>query len=128
VERPGSEELEDVFDGFAGSSEDFAGAFDGADSNVLTGSGCAFAQVGGSVDGVKGGEVGGGFACAFGGAGYALTRSFADVARAAAQVVFSAGVLFVFFGRMGAGHDAAERHEEKKIGELQLAASVLFPS
>ncbi len=110
MERPGSG-LEDVFDGFAGSSDYFAGAFDGADSNVLACAGSAFAQVGGGVNGVKGGEVGGGFACAFGGAGYTLTRSFADVARATAQVVFGARMLFVFFGRMGAGHNAAESQQ-----------------
>jgi predicted DNA-binding helix-hairpin-helix protein len=83
-----------VFDGFSSAPEYLASAFRGADSNVLAGVCGAFAQVGGCVDGMKGYQVGGGFACSFSCAAYTFRRTSADVSRARAHVALRAGVGF----------------------------------
>jgi hypothetical protein len=90
--------VEDFADAAACALGDFAGALRGADADVLAGDACAFANVFRGSGGMKGDEVAGAFADAFGCRSGSLAGAFADVAGSAADVTTGAAGLGLWRG------------------------------
>jgi hypothetical protein len=87
--------VEDVADAAAGSFDDLAGAFGGADAGVLGSNAYAFADIPDAFDRVKRDDVGGSFAGAFGYIACGSAGTFADVSGTAADVATGASVLWL---------------------------------
>jgi hypothetical protein len=85
--------VEDFADASTCALGDFARALNGADAHVLAGDGCAFADVTGGVDGVKGDEIFGAFADTLGCGSGSFGGALADVAGSAADVTAGAAGL-----------------------------------
>ena len=84
--------LEDVLDGFAGALEYFAGTFCGADTHVLAGTGCAFAEIRSGIDRMEcDPRSAAAFPVPFGCAADAFRRTFTDISCSSADVTFGAG-------------------------------------
>jgi hypothetical protein len=85
--------VEDFADAATCALGDFACALGGADANIFSGDGCAFADVSSGVDGVEGDEIAGAFARALGCGSGSLGGTLADVAGSAADVTAGAAGL-----------------------------------
>lgn len=82
-------------DRFAGPAQDFAATLRGADANVPAGVQSALSQVGRRAHRMKRDQIHHGFACADYRAARPFRRTEADVAGAAANVAFGAGMRFL---------------------------------
>jgi hypothetical protein len=85
--------VEDFADAATCTLCDFPCALSGTDADVLAGDGCAFANIACGSAWVKGDEIAGPFADAFGCRSGSLTRAFADIAGSAADITAGAAGL-----------------------------------